>query len=44
MIFGGMAIVQRHFEKVVILIVIVSVLPMALEWWKSRKPSSKPAT
>ena len=33
---GGMAIVQKHFEKVVILIVLVSVLPMALEYWKAR--------
>jgi membrane-associated protein len=33
---GGLAIVQKHFEKVVILIVLVSVLPMALEYWKSR--------
>ncbi len=40
-VFGGMAIVQRHFEKVVILIVIVSVLPMVLEWWKAR--NEKPA-
>lgn len=40
-VFGGMAIVQRHFEKVVILIVIVSVLPMVIEWWKAR--NEKPA-
>ncbi len=43
-IFGGMAIVQRHFEKVVILIVLVSVMPMAIEWWKARKQSAEPAT
>lgn len=33
---GGLPIVQRHFEKVVILIVLVSVLPMVIEFWKSR--------
>jgi len=34
--FGGLEIVQKHFEKVVILIVLVSVLPMILEYWKAR--------
>jgi membrane-associated protein len=34
---GGLPFVQKHFEKVVILIVIVSVLPMVLEWLKARK-------
>jgi membrane-associated protein len=33
---GGLAIVQKHFEKVVILIVLVSVLPMVVEFWKAR--------
>lgn len=39
--FGGLEIVQKHFEKVVILIVLVSVLPMALEYWKARS-AAKP--
>jgi len=34
---GRLEIVRKHFEKVVILIVIISVLPMALEWWKHRQ-------
>ncbi len=38
---GGLAFVQHHFEKVVIGIVILSVLPMALEWWKARRASGK---
>lgn len=39
--FGGLEIVQKHFEKVVILIVLVSVLPMILEYWKARS-AAKP--
>jgi membrane-associated protein len=34
---GGLQIVQDHFEKVVIGIVIVSVMPMVIEWWRARK-------
>ena len=33
---GGLEWVQRNFEKVVIGIVIVSVLPIDWEWWKAR--------
>ena len=40
--FGGLEIVQKHFEKVVILTVLISVLPMALEYWKARS-EKKPA-
>ena len=32
---GGLAWVQRHFEKVVLAIVVVSVMPLAWEWWKA---------
>ena len=34
---GGFPIIQRHFEKVVILIVLVSVLPVVLELLKARR-------
>jgi membrane-associated protein len=34
---GGFPIIQRHFEKVVILIVVISVVPVALEVLKSRR-------
>ncbi len=37
---GGFPIVRRHFEKVVILIVLISVVPIVLEYWKSRKNNS----
>jgi len=39
-LLGGLPVVQKHFEKVVILIIIVSVMPMVLEWWKSRSAKS----
>lgn len=34
---GGFPIIQKHFEKVVIGIVLISVLPIVLEYWKSRR-------
>jgi membrane-associated protein len=34
---GGFPIIQKHFEKVVILIVLVSVLPVVLELLKARR-------
>ena len=39
---GGFPIIQRHFEKVVIAIVLISVLPVAFEVLKSRR--AQPAT
>jgi membrane-associated protein len=38
---GGLAIVQKHFSKVVLGIVVVSVLPLAWEWWKARTESRR---
>jgi membrane-associated protein len=34
--FGNMAWVAKHFEVVIVGIILVSVLPMAYEYWKSR--------
>jgi membrane-associated protein len=34
---GGVPLIQRHFEKVVILIVLISVLPVVFELLKSRQ-------
>ncbi len=41
---GQFAWVGKHVEKFIILIVFVSVLPAALEWWKHRnaKPAAAP--
>jgi membrane-associated protein len=38
---GGLKVVQDNFEKVVIGIVIVSVMPMVIEWWKSRRAAGR---
>ena len=37
--FGGIPIVKKNFELVVIGIVFVSVLPMAFEYWKAQRSS-----
>jgi membrane-associated protein len=34
---GGLDFVQAHFEKVVLGIIVVSVMPLAWEWWKARR-------
>ncbi|MBL8231900.1 MAG: VTT domain-containing protein [Bryobacterales bacterium] len=34
---GGFPIVQRHFEKVIIGIIFISVMPIVIEYWKSRR-------
>ncbi len=45
-VFGQTEVVKKHFELVVIGIVLLSVAPMVLEWLKSRKkgPDSVPVT
>ena len=35
--FGNIVAVKKHFELVVIGIVLVSVLPLAWEWWAARR-------
>jgi membrane-associated protein len=40
-LFGEIPIIKRNFEAVVIAIVIISVLPIAIEWWRMRKQSRK---
>lgn len=41
--FGGIPIVKKHFELVVIGIVFISVLPMAFEYAKARRsPTNRP--
>ena len=37
--FGNIDAVKKHFELVVIGIVLVSVLPLAWEWWAARRRS-----
>jgi membrane-associated protein len=40
--FGNIPIVQRHFEKVIILIIVVSVLPVFWELFKARRSPPPP--
>jgi membrane-associated protein len=35
-LLGGVALVRRHFEKFVLLVILVSVLPVILQIWRSR--------
>ena len=35
--FGNLEFVKRNFEFVIIAIILISVLPMAVEWWKARR-------
>jgi membrane-associated protein len=37
---GGVSLIRRNFEKVVLGIVFVSVLPLILHWWKARRERS----
>lgn len=41
---GGLDFVQRHFGKVVVAIVIISVLPLAWEWWRIWRESRAAGT
>jgi len=40
-LFGEIPIIKRNFETVVIAIVIISVLPIAIEWWRMRQKTGK---
>jgi len=34
--FGNMPWVKNNFSKVILLIILISLLPIAWEWWKHR--------
>lgn len=38
---GSVGIVRRHFEKVILGILVISVLPVLRELWKSRRPGAR---
>lgn len=40
---GQIEIIEKNLEKVVILIVIMSVLPAVFEWWKARRATAAAA-
>jgi len=35
--FGNLEFVKKNFELVIIAIILISVVPMFVEWWKSRR-------
>ncbi len=35
--FGQIPFVQRHLEKVLVLIILLSVAPVFVHWWKARR-------
>ncbi len=37
--FGNIPFVRKNFEYVIIAIILVSLLPMVVEWWKARRES-----
>jgi membrane-associated protein len=38
-LFANLPIVKNHFSKVIVAIVLVSLLPIAWEWWRARRAS-----
>lgn len=42
--FGRLEFVQKHFELVIIAIILMSVVPMVVEWLKARRESKMEKT
>jgi membrane-associated protein len=42
--FGQIPFVKQHIEKAIILIVVLSIVPVAVHAWKSRKTYTRPPT
>jgi membrane-associated protein len=42
--FGTMPFVQENFELVIIAIILISVVPMGVEWFKARQESKQKKT
>lgn len=39
--FGNVPWVQKNFEIVIVAIILISVIPMAIEWWKNKQNQEK---
>ena len=39
--FGELEFVKKHFELVIVAIMVISVLPMAIEFWKARRDAKR---
>jgi membrane-associated protein len=42
-LFGNIPFVKRNFEFVIIAIILVSLLPMAYEWWRAHREAVRMA-
>jgi membrane-associated protein len=42
-LFGQIPLVSRHLEKLIILVVFISILPGIVAWWRNRKQPKPPA-
>ena len=40
-VFGNIAFVKKNFELVIVAIVVISVLPMVIEFWKARREAKR---
>ena len=41
--FGRIPIVQKNFETVILAIIVISLLPMVVEWLRARARRARPA-
>lgn len=41
--FGNIPIVRQNFEIVILVIIFISILPMIIEWWRSRRETKAEA-
>ncbi|MEY2808214.1 MAG: hypothetical protein RIR65_2631 [Planctomycetota bacterium] len=39
--FGNLPVVKRNFQYVILAIIVVSVLPIAVEWWRARREAKR---
>ncbi len=40
--FGNIPFVKKNFEFVIVVIILISVVPIAVEWWKARQRAKTP--
>jgi membrane-associated protein len=41
-LLGSVTLVRQHFEKVILLIIFISLLPILIEWVKHRSKRNRP--